>query len=173
MPTEKPRLQVTLTPKQHDLLSRLSLLQKRSRAAVLLEVFQTIEPVLERVAAILEAAVRAQHDALDGLRTATESAQANVEPMMVQALGQLDLLVAAAGVDQAAPPGRADAAPEARGRPSRRDPPALTGGSGRRTTVYKHSTKRVQRSKGTARGSAATGFTKQVTKAPRMGRARR
>ncbi len=146
MPTAKPRLQVTVTPKQSDLLRRLSKLQKRSMAAVLAELLETIEPVLERVAVVLEAAVRAQSSALNGLRAATEQAQAEVEPMVMQALGQLDLLAQVATSEPApAPalqvPGEAPAPSLSARRTSPADPPALTGGSGRRSTVHKHRSK--------------------------------
>ena len=152
MPTAKPRVQVTVTPAQFDLLRRLSKLQQRSMSAVLSELFATIEPVLERVAVVLEAAVRAQSSALDGLRSATEDAQAEIEPLLTNALGQLDLLVQAAGVDQAAartpPPasggGRSRAPASAAPPPALAlTPPALTGGSGAGRTTTRRTGKRT------------------------------
>jgi hypothetical protein len=153
MPTAKPRVQVTLTETQFDLLRRLAKLQHRSMSAVLSELFETIEPVMTRVAVVLEAAVRAQSSALNGLRSATESAQAEVEPMLTAALGQLDLLAAAAGIDQGglAPKAGGLGASPPLSRPNavaRTTPPALTGGSGTAHT-HRRASKRAIAGRGT------------------------
>jgi hypothetical protein len=128
MPTAKPRLQVTLTRPQYDLLKRLAKLQGRSASSVVAELFEQVYPVLERVAVVLQAAARAQESAKDGLRLSTEQAERDLRPVVAQALGQLDLLQA--DFERAAEPARAPAA----GRRGLSTPVAVTRGSGMRGT---------------------------------------
>lgn len=93
MPTRNPRINVTLRPEHYELISRLAALQKRSRADVLRELFETVCPVLERVAVVGEAAQRAKVQALEGFRESTERAEATILPHLQSVMGQLDLLV--------------------------------------------------------------------------------
>jgi hypothetical protein len=93
MPTRNPRVNVTLSPHQYDLLSRLAKSQSRSRSALLLELLETVVPVLERVVVITEAAQRVQVQAKEGLRASAERAEAAILPHVAEAMGQFDLLV--------------------------------------------------------------------------------
>ena len=86
-------MNVTLSPQQYDLLTRLSKVQERSRSAVLLELLETVTPVLERVVVAAEGAQRAQVMAREGLRESVERAEAAILPHVSAAMGQLDLLV--------------------------------------------------------------------------------
>ena len=108
MPTAKPRVNVTLEPKDYELLSTLAKQQKRSRADMLRDLFQTMRPVLERVAVVSEAAQRAQATAKQGMIASAEKAEADLLPMLQQALGQFDLFIAdvQAQADQATAAGR-------------------------------------------------------------------
>ena len=113
MPTAKPRVNVTLRQEDFDLVSKLAKQQRRSRADLLRDLFETIRPVLERVAVVTEAAQRAQATAKQGLVDSAEKAEAELLPMVQQALGQFDLFVAdvqgqagAKQPPQAAPPPR-------------------------------------------------------------------
>lgn len=94
MPTIKPRVNVTLKPEDYALLSTLARQQKRSRADLLRDLFETIRPVLERVAVVSEAAQRAQSTAKQGLIESAERAEAELQPMVQKALGQFDLFLA-------------------------------------------------------------------------------
>ena len=118
MPTAKPRVNVTLSVEDYELLSKLATQQKRSRADMLRDLFQTIRPVLERVAVVTEAALRAQATARQGLVQSAEKAEAELLPMVQQALGQFDLFIAdvqaqADGRQPQASTGGAAAAPPA------------------------------------------------------------
>jgi hypothetical protein len=93
LPTMNPRIQVTMKRSQYELLKRLAKLQGRSMSAVVSELFDQLEPVYERIAVVLQAAVRAQASAKEGLVRATEQAEAEMAPHVAQAMGQLDLLV--------------------------------------------------------------------------------
>jgi hypothetical protein len=125
MPTAKPRIQVSLTIPQYELLRRLAKLQQRSMSAVVAELWESIHPVLERVAVVLQAAVRAQDSAREGLRAATELGEREMRPHVAAALGQLDLLAMDFEKATAVVPGRAqrDTVPPA-------TPALVTRGSG-------------------------------------------
>lgn len=124
MATKKPRVQVTLTTAQHELLLRLAKLQGRSMSSVIAELFEQVHPVLERVAVVLQAAVRAQESMKQGLRESTEQAERDLRPHLAAAMGQLDLLEAQ--FDVAGTDGRE----RAQRATSRRDPRPVTRGSG-------------------------------------------
>lgn len=125
MPTSKPRLQVTLTTAQHELLMRLAKLQGRSMSSIVSELFEQVLPVLERVAVVLQAAVRAQESMKQGLRESTEQAERDLRPHVAAALGQLDLLQMDA--ERASRPPEKDAAG---GRSAAAGPRQVTRGSG-------------------------------------------
>lgn len=93
MPTANPRINVTLPPEQYELVSRLAKMQRRSRSAVLLELLETVLPVLERVAVVGEAAQRAHAQAREGLRESVERAEATILPKLAEALEQADWLL--------------------------------------------------------------------------------
>jgi hypothetical protein len=126
MPTAKPRVQVSLSTSQYELLKRLAKLQSRSMSAIVEELLEQVMPVLERVAVVLQAAVRAQDSMKEGLRAATDQAERETRPLLASALGQLDLLQM--DFERAAIPAEsASAASEPRGS---RTPVAVTRGSG-------------------------------------------
>ena len=111
MATTKPRIQVTLKPSQHQLLQRLAKLQKRSMASVVAELFDEVEPVYERVAVVLEAAIRAQTSAKQGMVDALHAAEAEMAPHVAAAMGQFDLLEQHFGVTAVSGSGRAATGP--------------------------------------------------------------
>ena len=133
MPTVNPRIQVTVRPSQYVLLQRLAKLQKRSMSKVLSELFDEIEPVYERVAVVLEAAVRAQVTAKEGMVDAFKQAEAEMAPHVAAAMGQFDMLVNTFGGTQepasAAQSGAACSDPAPLGTPTQ-----VTRGSGLPTT---------------------------------------
>jgi hypothetical protein len=129
MPTVKPRVQVSLSVPYFELLTRLAKLQRRSRSAVLSELFEQVAPVLERVAVVLQAAVRAQASARDGLVKATEDAEAEIAPFVNRAMAQLDLLQQTAEGGAEAAAGKAGV-PGLTASALPRTPRAVTRGSG-------------------------------------------
>lgn len=148
MPTANPRVNVTLKPHQYELLSRLGRAQGRSRAAILLELLETVFPVLERVVVAIEGAERAQVLAREGFRESINRAEAAILPHVQAAMGQLDLLVEEAVRNGEGTPDPRMGAPRAEesaagapppGRPprGRKDPRPVTRGSGRGGTRAK------------------------------------
>jgi len=178
VPTTNPRIQVTMKPSQYELLKRLAKLQGRSMSAVVSELFDQIEPVYERIAVVLQAAVRAQDSAKEGLRQATEQAEAEMAPHVAQAMGQLDLLV---HTSQGWPGAGGDARSAARPVPGL-TPAPVTRGSGlpvRRGTVRpskpvharkSRTLREIRKSPGRSVGSLAAAIAQQVRKGPKKGR---
>jgi uncharacterized protein (DUF1778 family) len=96
MPTSKPRITITLTDEQHKLLCTLAELQGVSMSSIVVDLFASTMPVLERLHLILKAAADAPQNVLDGLRSSLEGAEKDVRGLHATAMGQLDLLVNAA-----------------------------------------------------------------------------
>jgi hypothetical protein len=118
MPTSKPRITITLTDKQHEVLHALAELQKVSMSSIVVELLDTSMPVLQRLVSILSAAAAAPKSVLDGLRQSLEGAEENVLGKQEEVMAQFDLLLAAVGGGgaQARTPAPT-AAPTARKRP--------------------------------------------------------
>lgn len=93
MPTQNPRLLLTLKPHQYELVTRLAKAQRKSRAAVFLELFETVTPMLERVASAVEAARQVESQGMASFRDSVDRAEAALLPLVEAAHGQLDLLV--------------------------------------------------------------------------------
>ena len=151
MPTENPRLNLVLKPVQYELLSRLSRLQKRSRASIVVELLDQVTPVLERVCVVGEAAERARVQAKEGLRESMQRAEAQILPHVETALGQLDIFLTdvAREIDSQQKPREGQRAPGARERSesalaparggARKGPRPVTRGPGRGAKVAKRS----------------------------------
>lgn len=93
MPSKNPRINLTISPLRYDLLTRLAKLQGTSRAALISETMEVVYPVLERVCVVLEAAQRAQETTRQGLRDSVAKAEAELMPMLYQAINQFDLFI--------------------------------------------------------------------------------
>lgn len=93
MPTNKPRINVTVQPHQHELLSRLASLRGVSMSQVMRELLEGVEPVLLRVAVVLQAAAKAEREAKDGLRKTAEDFEADIQPLLETITSQFDMFV--------------------------------------------------------------------------------
>jgi len=96
MPTNKPRITITLSDRQHRLLENMAEVQGVSMSSIVVELLETAEPVLERVLEMLEAAKKAPQAALKELKRSLDLAESQVGRLQSEAFGQLDLLVATA-----------------------------------------------------------------------------
>lgn len=92
MPTNKPRITITLTEHQHSVLSALSGLQKSSMSSIVVDLVDATLPVLERLADVLGNAATAPKNVLDELRRSAEIAEADV-PSGYKIIGLLDELL--------------------------------------------------------------------------------
>jgi hypothetical protein len=128
MPTEKPRIQVTLKPSQYALFKRLAELRHRPMAAIIAELVDEIEPVYERLAVVLQAAVRAQASVKEGRIEAARRAELELAPIVARAMSQLDFLSDPGMDGNAAGFGRPSGASAAD--PASSTPASVTRGSG-------------------------------------------
>lgn len=145
MPTQNPRVNVTLSPSLDLLVSRLARHQNQSKSQVLRELLEAAEPALQRAVSLMDAASKASAEVRTGLARSMERAQDSVEDALAVVLHRLDagadLLTAAEAVKGRKPAVRR--ASEARTeQPASAavevsdggvTPSALTGGSGRKT----------------------------------------
>lgn len=107
MPTAKPRITITLTEQQHDVLMTLAHIQKVSMSSIVVDLVETTLPVLSRLAEVLKNAADAPQSVRDEIRKSAERAESDMAGHGHTMLEQLDFLVAAssgAGVrEQPAP----------------------------------------------------------------------
>jgi hypothetical protein len=101
MPTNKPRITITLTDQQHAVLSALSQVQKVSMSSIVVDLLDTTVPVLERLLQVLQNAADAPQSVLEDLRRSMASAESEMQGSKNAVMGQLDLLVAESGGDRA------------------------------------------------------------------------
>lgn len=96
MPTHKPRLTVTLTEHQYDVLTRLSSVRGSSRSSIIVDLLDASLPVLERTFALLEAFEAARKgDYLEDFVASMDKAEATLAPLLASALEQMDLPLSA------------------------------------------------------------------------------
>lgn len=93
MPTKNPRINITVTPERYELLKRLAGFQGTTMAGLVSETMELMYPVMERVCVVLEAASRAQESSKEGLRESIAKAEAELLPLLYQAVDQFDLFV--------------------------------------------------------------------------------
>lgn len=98
MATSKPRLNLTLEPQLYALLKKLSEQQGTSMASIVVDLIETVAPVLERVSVAVEAAQSAQASVKENLVRTAEEAEFQLGPMMAEAMGQLDMFIEACHV---------------------------------------------------------------------------
>ncbi|MBE0600137.1 MAG: hypothetical protein IH568_02380 [Burkholderiaceae bacterium] len=90
MPTNKPRLTLTLEPEVAAAVDRLARLQGCPKSRVLTELLAGLGPILTKVADTLELAMRAQAGAKEGLRRAVDQAEAELQPMVAAVIAAYD-----------------------------------------------------------------------------------
>lgn len=90
MPTANPRITITLTPAVHALLKRMSTLTGNSQSAIVAELLETSQPVLQRVVTVLEAAHLAQANVGEKVKDSLAVAQAKLERQLGLALETMD-----------------------------------------------------------------------------------
>lgn len=91
MATSKPRFTVTVPEDINYLLDQLSRLQGQSKSSIVVELLCECQPILERVAVVLQAAESAKGTMTDSVRGSLERAQAALDPLMDEALSQFDI----------------------------------------------------------------------------------
>lgn len=148
MPTIKPRITITLSNRQHDVLRSISENSGQSMSAFVHEMLEQSLPVLERMAESFRKIKAAQDEQKKRIADELDQAQAAVEPILDQVLGQFDLFMtriesAAGGVGVSAPAG--DTAPGA----------APTPGTNRGVTPSPSKTRKASAGKASSRSRTA------------------
>ena len=93
MATTKPRITVTLTQRQHDVLRVISDCGGQPMSAFISDMLEQALPVLERMAESFRKIKAAQDDQKKRIVEELDQAQAEVEPVLEQVLGQFDLFM--------------------------------------------------------------------------------
>ena len=93
MATTKPRITVTLTQRQHDVLRVISDCGGQSMSAFISDMLEQALPVLERMAESFRKIKAAQDEQKKRIVEELDQAQAEVEPVLEQVLGQFDLFL--------------------------------------------------------------------------------
>lgn len=91
MPTLKPRIALTFSPSQADLVRRLAELQQTSMAKVVLQLLELAEPTMRDLVAALEAAQAAKGKPAAQMLAAMARLQTTVEAITTKAVDQGDL----------------------------------------------------------------------------------
>lgn len=126
MATTKPRITITLTQRQHDVLRAISDCGGSSMSAFVGELLEQSLPVLERMAESFRKIKLAQDEQKKRIIADLDQAQAEVEPVLDQVLGQFDLFMAK--VEKAAGAAETSARAEGTGDPDAPSTPVTNRG---------------------------------------------
>ena len=113
MATSKPRITITLNHRQYEVLKAISDCSNQPMSAFISELLEESLPVLERMAESFRKIKAAQAEQKKRIADELEQAQAGVEPILEQVLGQFDLFMS-----------RVETAAGAGGEGMRKRPPA-------------------------------------------------
>lgn len=94
MPTNNPRVNVTLSPSTDALVRRLASFQRVSKSQVLRELLEAAEPALQRAATLMEAAAGAHGAVVDRMRSQLDTAMAKAEHTLAGLLEGQDAMAA-------------------------------------------------------------------------------
>lgn len=106
MATKTPRIQVTLSERSYEIVTRLAALQQSNRSRIIAELVNDLAPVMGQLLETMEAAARVRADNVQGVRDASREALERLQPLLNEAeesLGLLDLMMRAASADPEPP----------------------------------------------------------------------
>ncbi len=113
MPTEKRRLQISLSDQLADTLDHLAALQGVSRASIVSDVMEEAQPTLQRVATALETVRKLPAEALGEFHRSLDAASGDMEALLFKSnqmqiglLGQEAIAQFAPGTTAGGPLGR-------------------------------------------------------------------
>lgn len=92
MPTQNPRLTVTLKPSTFAQIQEVSRLTGNSQSAMIAEILEQSEPVFSRLIKLLSAAEEAKHAVRENVAADLERAQERIEHQLGIALDEFDAL---------------------------------------------------------------------------------
>lgn len=94
MATTKPRITVSLTQRQYDVINTIARLGGGSMSAFIGEMLEAALPTLERMAVTFQKVKQAQDQERGRFLESMDRAQAALEPVVMDAVGQFDLFLA-------------------------------------------------------------------------------
>ena len=97
MATTKPRITVTLTKRQHEVLRTISECGGQPMSTFVSEMLEAALPTLERMAATFQKIKAAQDSERARFLSTVDEAQAVLEPVVMQAVDQFDLFLGQIG----------------------------------------------------------------------------
>lgn len=103
MATTKPRITITLTERQHEILRSLSGSSGQSMSSYVVEFLDMALPTLERMAVAMQAISQSKDAQIGRIRKQLDEAQAVLEPLAALAVSQSDLFWGR--IQEAAQPG--------------------------------------------------------------------
>lgn len=111
MATTKPRITVTLTKRQHEVISTIAELGGGSMSSFISDMLESALPTLERMAVTFQKVKQAQDQERGRFLESMDRAQAAIEPVVMETIGQFDLFLgrieeAVADATEDAPGGR-------------------------------------------------------------------
>lgn len=104
MATTKPRITVTLTKRQHEVLCTISECGGQPMSTFVSEMLEAALPTLERMAATFQKIKKAQELERAKFLESMAEAQAAIEPVVMEAVGQFDLFLGKMEKAAGAPP---------------------------------------------------------------------
>lgn len=107
MATSNPRITITLTKRQHEILRSLSDFGGKPMSSFVVELLELSLPTLERLAATMQAVSKARQTEVERIREQIDEAQRVFEPMAMAVVAQSDMFLAT--IEQAAVGGSVDA----------------------------------------------------------------
>lgn len=107
MATTKPRITVTLTKRQHEVLRSISENSHQPMSTFISEMLEAALPTLERMAVTFQRVKEAQQAERTRFLDSMDRAQAAIEPVVMNAVGQFDLFLAS--IEEAVGAGSTDA----------------------------------------------------------------
>lgn len=107
MATTKPRITVTLTKRQHEVLRSISENSNQPMSTFISEMLEAALPTLERMAVTFQRVKEAQQAERTRFLDSMDRAQAAIEPVVLNAVGQFDLFLAS--IEEAVGAGSTDA----------------------------------------------------------------
>lgn len=93
MATTKPRITITLTEKQHQLLKTISDASGNSMSYLVTDLIEASEPILQRTASTFSHLKVLNDENKRKIKEAMENAQNVIEPMALNALQQMDCFI--------------------------------------------------------------------------------
>lgn len=127
MATTNPRITVTLTKRQHEVLRSISDTSGKSMSSFLCELIDGSMPMLERMAVTFQKIHKAQQMERQRYVQELDETQAAIEPIVQAAVGQFDLFMAKVEARADAVTDAARAAPARR--PNARSAPSTNRGA--------------------------------------------